>query len=502
MKKLLSGLGVLVFALATVLFVSPALAERRVALVIGNSEYKDPSIVLTNPKNDANDIAKTLASLGFEVVKLTDGSKSQIDATLEQFARLATNADAALFFYAGHALQYQGRNYLMPIDAHLEDEVSIRYALTALDDVRAALDRASGVKIMILDACRNNPLSDQFSRRMAGMSRSAMTTRGLARIDKTQGMVIAYSTAADDVAIDGRGRNSPYTAALLKRLGDPGLEIEIMFRRVAAEVSAETNGKQRPETYVSLLSEYYLNQTDRIAWEKVRKDDINAVKDFIAHFPNSTYASKAREILDEHLRQEIAKQEEADRMRRLTPPASATAATPPPNVAATARPEPTPVIPAPAVLAPPTKITSIESKPDLHDSMPPAPSGATPVLSPSKPVEVKPAETKPVETKPVETKSAVLPPQSMPVQAAPSAPPPAAVAAITPEPPAPAIALPPVKSIPAPVVTRPPPPSKTKSASTANSRKRGSAECAKIMERAQLGELSEDDRAILQQDCR
>lgn len=485
MKKLLSALVVLGCALATVLFTSPALAERRIALVIGNSQYKDASIALTNPKNDASDIAQSLTSLGFDVIKLLDGSKSQIDATLEQFARLASNADAALFFYAGHALQYQGRNYLMPIDAQLEDEISIRYALTALDDVRAALDRASGVKIMILDACRNNPLSDQFSRRMAGASRSAMTTRGLARIDKTQGMVIAYSTAADDVAIDGRGRNSPYTAALLKRLGDPGLEIEIMFRRVAAEVSAQTNGRQRPETYVSLLSEYYLNQTDRIAWEKVNRDDINAVRDFIARFPSSIYASTARDILDNHLRQEIAKQGKPDGLSRPSLAAPVIANTPRPEPGLAARPEPAQPIP------PPAKVTAIDPKSDLQGRLPSA-------LDVAKPVEVKPPETPPVETK-----SVAVPPPA--IKDAPSASPPAAVATVAPEPAetaAPVTKRPPVSAIPAPVVTRPTPPSKAKAASATNSRKRGSAECAKIMERAQLGELSEDDRATLQQDCR
>src|SRR5882762_5134278 len=283
---------------SSLLFVSlssdPALAVRRVALVIGNSLYKNPSLVLPNPKNDAEDIASTLRSLGFEVVMATDADKRGLDQAMQQFARRVTDADSALFFYAGHAMQYQGRNYMMPIDAELEDEISLRYQMIAIDDVRAALDRATGVKIMILDACRNNPLADRLARNMANQSRAIGNVRGLARVDKTQGMVVAYATAADDVAQDGTGRNSPFTTALLKRLQEPGVEVEIMFRRVAADVNAQTSGRQRPETYISLLSEYYLNQSDKQLWERVKDSgDVAAIRDFVTKFPSSTYTAQA-----------------------------------------------------------------------------------------------------------------------------------------------------------------------------------------------------------------
>jgi uncharacterized caspase-like protein len=196
----------------------PALADRRVALVVGNAQYATPSLFLANPKNDADDVAAVLRTLGFDVILKTDSNKRDLELAMAQFARLSTNADVALFFYAGHALQYQGRNYLMPVDSALEDEVSLRYQMVAIDDVRAALDRASGVKVMILDACRNNPLADVFKRKMSGTSRSVETVRGLARIDKAEGTIVAYATAPDEVATDGTGRNSPYTAALLKYL--------------------------------------------------------------------------------------------------------------------------------------------------------------------------------------------------------------------------------------------------------------------------------------------
>ena len=286
---------------------APSNAERRVALVVGNANYKVANVSLSSPRNDAQDISAVLTTLGFEVVTAIDASKRDMDFALQRFARLATDADSALFFYAGHAMQFQGRNFLMPTDAELEDEISVRYQTVGLEEVRAALDRASGVKIMILDACRNNPLADRLQKTMVGASRSVANTRGLARIDKTQGMVVAYATAADETAQDGQGRNSPFTTALLKRLQEPGLEIEMMFRRVAADVNAQTNGRQRPETYISLLSEYYLNQSDRIVWDRIKdQDDVAALRDFVNKYASSPLAIIARNRLDllERLRED------------------------------------------------------------------------------------------------------------------------------------------------------------------------------------------------------
>jgi hypothetical protein len=291
---------VALLGIISVLFsVDAARAERRVALVVGNSQYKNPSLVLVNPRNDAQDVAAALRSLDFEVILTVDAGKRELDLAMTQFARAATNADAALFFYAGHALQYQGRNYLMPTDSELEDEVSLRYQMVQLDDVRAAVDRADGVKIIILDACRNNPIVDNLTKKMAGASRGLGATRGLARIDKALGMVVAYATAADEVAADGSGRNSPFTAALLRRLQEPGLEIGSMFRRIAADVNSQTNGRQRPETYVSLIGEYFLNQKDMPAWALVKDSaDPAAFRNFIARFPSSPRVSDAQYRLE------------------------------------------------------------------------------------------------------------------------------------------------------------------------------------------------------------
>jgi hypothetical protein len=288
------------------LLTDAALADRKVALVVGNTQYKNPSLVLLNPKNDAEDVAAALRALDFEVVLVVNATKRDFDVAMTQFARIATGADTAFFYYAGHAMQFQGRNYLMPTDGELEDELSLRYQMVMVDDVRAAVERADGVKIVVLDACRNNPVVDNLRKKM-GVTRNIASTRGLARPDKALGMVVAYSTAADEVAADGAGRNSPFTSALLRRLREPGLEIGSMFRLIAADVNEKTSGRQRPETYISLIGEYYLNEKDKPAWENIKDtNDPAAFRSFIAQFPSSPRASDAQYRL--RLLERLAKQ--------------------------------------------------------------------------------------------------------------------------------------------------------------------------------------------------
>src|SRR6202048_672940 len=314
-SAVLALLGVCIVALSD----AYAVPERRVALVIGNSEYKNSSLSLSNPKNDANAIAAVLKSLDFEVHLVTDVGKRDMDGVLERFARLAANADSALFYYAGHAIQYHGKNYLMPVDAELEDEISVRYNLVSVDDARSALDRVSGVRIMILDACRNNPIADRLNRvANGGQTRGVATTRGLARIDKTQGMVVAYATASDDVALDGNNAvNSPFTSALIKEMQEPGLEIGTMFRRVARDVNDATGGRQRPETSISLLSEYYLNQSDRKIWEDMRETaDIPQILEFLRRYPNSISSLDAKYRLDVLERAKRDREDEEARIQR------------------------------------------------------------------------------------------------------------------------------------------------------------------------------------------
>ena len=289
---------------AVVASICDAAAERRVALVIGNSQYKSPGLALANPKNDAEDIAATLRGPGFDfdVIQAIDASKNEIERALANFARAARDSDSALFYYAGHAMQYQGLNYLMPVDTELEDEYSLRYEMVALDKVREAIDGANGMRIVILDACRNNPLSDRLTRNLTGgRTRALVSTRGLARIDKTEGMLIAYATAADDVAIDGTsGRNSPFTRALLRRMQEPGREIKSMFQQITVDVREETRNRQRPEVNFSLTEDYFINRNDRLVWEKLREtNDIPAIREFMERYPYSSLIPHAQKLLND-----------------------------------------------------------------------------------------------------------------------------------------------------------------------------------------------------------
>src|SRR6266852_6205068 len=330
MKRLLYWVaGIATVTFAVISGSVDAWAERRVALVVGNATYNVANMSLSNPRNDAEDISAVLKELDFKVVTAINATRREMELKLQEFARLAVDADAALFFYAGHAMQHQGRNFLMPTDAQLEDEFSIRYQMVALEDVNAALERVNGVRILILDACRNNPLADSLQKRIVGASRSVATTRGLARIDKTQGTVVAYATATDAVANDGQGRNSPFTTALLKRLQEPGLEIGLMFVRVTADVYAQTGGRQRPEHTTSLLSEYYLNQNDRIAWERIRDlDDVATLRDFVNKYPSSPHAIFAHnrlQLLERSAREreDMARRAREEEQRRLAEQAEA-----------------------------------------------------------------------------------------------------------------------------------------------------------------------------------
>jgi hypothetical protein len=280
--------------------VLPCLADKRVALVIGNSKYKNtPSLV--NPENDATDVAEALRAVGFQVTLRLDAEKRQMDQAVAQFAREASDSDAALFYYAGHGMQFEGRNYVMPVDAELQDEISLRYEMTSIDDVKAALERSNGVKIMVLDACRNNPLAAKLVRSISAVSRDIPNVQGYARPEKTRGMIVVYATQADDVANDGAGRNSPFSTAFLKEIKEPGVEIGTMFRRIGGDVYQATNGQQSPELSISLVPEYYLNQseTDQTIWARIRVTTEPAIiQKFIERYPESFYAPDAKARLD------------------------------------------------------------------------------------------------------------------------------------------------------------------------------------------------------------
>ena len=221
-----------------------ALAAGRVALVIGNSKYHDPDAVLGNPGNDADGMAAALGRLGFEVVLGKDLDRDGFFDTLGKFAAAARGADVALLFYAGHGLQVDGRNWLVPVDASLESKWDLERRAVKLDTVMDAMQGRAN--LVLLDACRNNPLARGLARAM-GVSRAAeAATRGLARVEKGRGRFIGYATAPDDVAADGTGRNSPFTEALLAHIENPKWSVPEMFGKVAESVVDATGGAQEP----------------------------------------------------------------------------------------------------------------------------------------------------------------------------------------------------------------------------------------------------------------
>ena len=229
----------------------PALADdlRRVALVVGNGAYEHAR-ELRNPGNDATDMAAALKALDFEVVQGMDVGRDGFFDKLDEFTEAAAGADVALFFYAGHGLQVDGRNYLAPVDARLEKELDLQRE--AIDLATILGEMRSPTNLVFLDACRNNPLAENLARSM-GRSRSVGATRGLARVGDRSGTLIAYATAANAVADDGEGENSPFTAALLEHIGTPGLSIFQMVNQVALSVSASTGGRQEPWSHHSAL---------------------------------------------------------------------------------------------------------------------------------------------------------------------------------------------------------------------------------------------------------
>ncbi|WP_238272635.1 caspase family protein [Methylobacterium cerastii] len=261
--------------------------ERRVALVIGNSAYaRFPS--LPNPRNDAEDVTAALKRAGFEVMGGTDLSREAIRDQLRLFARAAQGADAALAYYAGHGLQYKGRNYIVPVDAKLQDEFDLEYETVRVDDVVGELNRAEGARILVLDACRNLPLKEKSAR-------NPFADTGLAKISG-RGLVVAYATQANALAYDGTGRNSIFSSAFLRVIDEPGLDLPQFFQRVSIAVDKQSGGRQTPELSLSYPGQFFINrsETDRDVWRRIREaTDPALFRDFLKQYPGSDLADAA-----------------------------------------------------------------------------------------------------------------------------------------------------------------------------------------------------------------
>jgi len=231
----------------------PVASDRRVALVIGNATYTVGSS-LRNSVNDATDMAAMFDELGFDrVILATDASLAGMENALEEFYQELRQGGAGIFYYAGHGLQSEGENYLVPVDANISVEQDIRSETLALNKVLGRMDAAAnGMNVVILDACRDNPFARSW--------RSGQ--RGLAVVDAPQGLVIAYATAPGDVAADGAGRNGTYTEALLQRIGTPGEHVLTLFNQVSNDVAIATNNRQVPYMTSARVGEFSFNPTD------------------------------------------------------------------------------------------------------------------------------------------------------------------------------------------------------------------------------------------------
>ena len=238
-------------AVVWIVLAGPALAgeRQRVALVVGNAAYEHAP-ALRNPGNDAGGIAAALGALDYEVIQALDVDRNGFFDKLDEFTEASRGADVALFFYAGHGLQADGKNYLVPVDAKLEKKLHLRREAIDLDTILGEMQ--SPTNLVFLDACRNNPLAENLARSM-GASRSVGATRGLARVDEGNGTLIAYATAPDTVAEDGQGVHSPFTEALLEHIATPGLSIFDLVNEVAMTVRARTSGRQEPWSHYSAL---------------------------------------------------------------------------------------------------------------------------------------------------------------------------------------------------------------------------------------------------------
>jgi uncharacterized caspase-like protein len=245
-----------VMALALLILVAPVSVfanEQRVALVIGNGAYKDSP--LKNPVNDATDISAVLKELDFKVITRTDATLRQMKAAVDAFWVELKQGGVGLFFFAGHGLQVQGRNYLVPVDAGVAVEQDVEFECLDAGRVLGRMEAAGNdLNLVFLDACRNNPFARSF--------RSGR--RGLARMDAPTGSLVAFATAPGSVAADGKGRNGIFTGALLKHIRTPGLQINELLMSVRRDVVERSSKKQVPWESSSLLGKFYFASSGAI----------------------------------------------------------------------------------------------------------------------------------------------------------------------------------------------------------------------------------------------
>ena len=243
--------------LLLLLLASTVHAEKRIALVIGNSSYRYAG-ELANPKNDATDIAAALRAHGFQVVQGLDLDKTGLERKLREFATALQGAQVGVFFYAGHGLQVSGANYIVPTDAQLTTVAALELEVTRFEAVQRIMESEDRTNILFFDACRDNPLARNLQQAMG--TRSTAIGRGLAPVQSGYGTLISYSTQPGNVALDGSGRNSPFTSALLRHLSSSDEEIMGLLRDVRNDVMRETQRRQIPWEHTALTARFYFKE--------------------------------------------------------------------------------------------------------------------------------------------------------------------------------------------------------------------------------------------------
>jgi hypothetical protein len=341
-----------------------AVAERRVALVVGNAQYAHTP-ALPNPRNDAQDIADTLKRIGFEVTLGYDLDQTRFARTIDDFARALDGADVGLFFYAGHGLQINDKNYLVSTEAKLDSTFLVPSETIELDAIIRLMESKANTNLIFLDACRNNPLTDNLKRNLAAINRAVSVGRGLARIEPTgRDTLVAFSSAPGQEAADGRGRNSPFTASLLRHLPKPGLEVSVMLKEVTADVRQETNNAQRPQQLSDMSKAFYfvkaeptvataprpgaptaptdpVDPVDVAFWKSAETaNECEAIRAYLRRFPNGRFVDLAR-ISERRLCRVSVEVAVAPPQRPSSPPL--TPALTPGPAAAPAAPAPSPV---------------------------------------------------------------------------------------------------------------------------------------------------------------
>jgi hypothetical protein len=265
-------LGLCFSTLILALGADQAWAKKRFALIIGNGKYEAAGS-LKNAANDAQLIDASFKAVGFETELLTDLSEKSMGQALDRLAERADSLDVVALYYAGHAIQKDGQNYLIPIDAQIKSETAIERETIALQSFMKVLERVP-ISLLFLDACRNNPFAEQIAKSSKSSNRAVIIQQGLAVVRPVGDMLITFATLPNAVAFDGIGENSPFASSLSQHIKTPNVEISVLMKRVTRGVIKQTKGKQRPQQLSQMQSEFYFVKN---SGEEVTKDPIKSI---------------------------------------------------------------------------------------------------------------------------------------------------------------------------------------------------------------------------------